>query len=80
MSASKSTLADFADIEVSKFDLLVLVGEKNVGTFDISVENIHSVEDPQSMDHLDGHPPDLIFRNKFLSLLVSLDESREIST
>lgn len=78
LGAGKPTFADFTDIEVSQFQLFIIFGQKNVGTLDVSVEDVHPMESLQPVEHLDRHPPDLALGDVLLSLLVALDEPAEI--
>ena len=56
-----------------------MFGEEYICTFDVSVEDVHFVEDFESVQHLNGHLPNLSFGDVFLPFLVGLDEAGEIS-
>lgn len=79
MSASHPALADLGNIKISQFYFFVMLGEQNISTFDIPMEDVHLMQGLKSIQHLDGHPPDIIFVNMLLPLLVTLDEPAQIA-
>ena len=78
MGTGQSAFADFAHIQISQFDFLVILGQEDVGTLDISVKNVHPMESLESVQHLNGHFPDLAFRDHLLALLEILDVSGKV--
>ena len=55
-----------------------MLGEQYIGALDIPMEDVHLMQDLKSVQHLDGHPPDIVLIDMFLPLLVALDEPAQI--
>jgi len=68
-----SAPADFADVQIGQPYLSVVFGEEDVGTLDVSVEDVAPVQGCQGAKHLDSHTPDLGLRDKLSALLKGFD-------
>lgn len=79
LGAGHTTFTDFGDVEISQFDLLMVLGQEDIGAFDVPVEDIHAMQRLQPVQHLNGKFPNVTFVQRLLSFLVGLDESAEIS-
>lgn len=53
--------------------------EEHIGALDISVEDIHSMQRLESVQHLDRKFPYVSLVDRFFSLLVGLDEAAEVT-
>lgn len=58
----------------------MMLGKQHIGTFDIPMEDVHLMQGLESIQHLNGHPPDIVLIDMLLPLLMTLDESTQISS
>ena len=70
MGAGKTAFADLRHIQISQSRLSLLATQENIGTFDVSVEDIEAVEFPESKQQLDGDSPNFLLFNALFVLLV----------
>lgn len=71
-------VSNFGHIHVSK-QRLVVRGEKNVGTFEVSMHDAQVVKRLQPLDHLDEHFPNLLLVEVVARLLVLNDFLKEVT-
>ena len=57
----------------------MILREEHIGALDISVEDIHSMQGLESVQHLDRKFPYVSLVDRFFSLLVGLDEAAEVT-
>jgi len=43
------------------------------------MEDVHTMQGLESVEHLDPHPPDLVLRDKLFALLAAPDEAGEVT-
>ena len=56
----------------------MMLCEQHICAFDIPMEDVHLMQGLKSIQHLDGHPPDIVLIDMLLPLLVTLDEPTQI--
>lgn len=49
LGASKTTLTDLANIQISQLDLFVILAQQQIGTLDISMKDVHPMQCLQPM-------------------------------
>ena len=78
LRVQKALLGDLGDIQIAQLRISILLQE-NVGTFQISMQDVLAVKSSQSFAHFDENFPDCRFAHHSISLLVLDDFLVQIS-
>ena len=80
MSASHTTRGHDRHIHICQFDLRFIFREEDVGTLDISVQNIHIMKDRKTLECLVGNLPYGAFVDIFPRSFVLFDQLKDITS
>ena len=56
-----------------------MLGEQDVGAFDVAVEDVHAVQGLQGVQQLDGQPPDLGLGHRLFALLIAFYQRAQVA-